>query len=75
MRREVLLKKTIEDLAKLPDHKLIEASEFVDFLLSRLEDNSLVKEITLLASKSDSFSFLNEDEVVYNKSDLKENYK
>lgn len=75
MSREILLKKTIEGLAKLPDHKLIEASEFVDFLLSRLEDKSMVNEITLMASESESFSFLNEDEVVYKKSDLKENYK
>jgi len=75
MSREILLKKTIEDLAKLPDHKLIEASEFVDFLLSRLEDKSMVNEISLMASESESFSFLNEDEVVYKKSDLKENYK
>lgn len=70
MSREIVLKKTIEDLAKLPDHKLIEASEFVDFLLSRLEDKSLVNEMTIMASKSESFSFLNEDEVVYEKSDL-----
>ena len=49
--------------------------EFVDFLLSRLEDKSLVNEIAIVASKSESFSFLNEDEVVYEKSDLKENYK
>jgi hypothetical protein len=75
MSREILLKKTIEGLAKLPDHKLIEASEFVDFLLSRLEDKSMVNEISIMASESESFSFLNEDEVVYKKSDLKENYK
>jgi len=75
MNREILLKKTIEGLAKLPDHKLIEASEFVDFLLSRLEDKSMVNEISIMASESESFSFLNEDEVVYKKSDLKENYK
>jgi len=75
MSREILLKKTIEDLAKLPDHKLIEASESIDFLLSRLEDRSMVNEISLMASESESFSFLNEDEVVYKKSDLKENYK
>lgn len=75
MSREILLKKAMEDLARLPDHKLIEASEFVDFLLRRLEDKSLVNEIAIMASKSESFSFLNEDEVVYEKSDLKENYK
>ncbi len=75
MGREVILKKTIEGLTKLPDLKLLEASEFVDFLLSRLETKSLVDEIGILASETDSFSFLNEDKVVYNKSDLKESYK
>jgi hypothetical protein len=75
MSRDLLLKKTIEDLAKLPDHKLMEASDFVDFLVSRIEDNELKKGIHTLASTSDSFSFLSEDEAIYTKLDLKENYK
>lgn len=75
MSRDLLLKKTIEDLAKLPDHKLMEASDFVDFLVSRIEDNELKKGIHTLVSTSDSFSFLSEDEAIYTKLDLKENYK
>ena len=75
MSRNLLLKKTIEDLTKLPDHKLIEASDFVDFLLSRIEDKELLKGINNLAATSNTFSFLNEDEAIYTKSDLKENFK
>jgi hypothetical protein len=75
MSRDLLLKKTIEDLEKLPDHKLMEASDFVDFLVSRIDDKKLIKGIQSISSASDSFSFLNEDEAIYTKSDLKENFK
>ncbi len=75
MSRDTLLQKTIEDLKKLPDHKLIEASDFVDFLLSRAEDKTLNKGIARLITESDAFSFLEEEPVEYKKSDLKEQFK
>ncbi|MCW5911527.1 MAG: hypothetical protein KIT62_10655 [Cyclobacteriaceae bacterium] len=75
MSRDLLIQKTIDDLKKLPDHKLVEASEFVDFLLSRIEDQSLTKEIQYLSDDSNAFSFLEEEPVLYQKSDLKERFK
>jgi hypothetical protein len=55
--------------------KLLEASEFVDFLLSRLEDKSLTKQIHYLIDNSESLSFLEEEPELYQKSDLKEQFK
>ena len=75
MERDALLQKTMEGLTKLPDPKLQEASEFVDFLLSRIENRILTEGIQHLISDSSSFSFLEEDRVIYQISDLKERYK
>ena len=75
MSRELLLKKTREQLEKLPDHKLEEASDFVEFLINRIDDSLLVEGLKQITSKSTSFSFLEEEEALYKISDLKERYK
>ena len=75
MSRDNILQKAIEDLAKLPDHKLQEASDFVEFLLGRIENGTVTKGIQKITSDSNSFSFLNEEEALYTVSDLKERYK
>ncbi len=75
MSRELLLKKTREQLEKLPDHKLEEASDFVEFLIVRIDDSLLVEGLKQITSKSTSFSFLEEEEALYKISDLKERYK
>lgn len=68
--RELSLRKTLEQLEKLPNNKLEEASDFVEFLANRIEDNLLVDGIKQLASRSTSFSLLEEEEVQYKISDL-----
>jgi hypothetical protein len=75
MVRATLLQKTMEDLAKLPDPKLQEASDFVDFLLNRIENSILTEGIQKMVSESKSFSFIKEEEQLYQTSDLKERYK
>ncbi len=75
MSRELLLKKTIEDLTKLPDQKLIEAADFVEFLLNRIDDKIITEGISRISSESKSFSFLEEEEVEYKTADLKERFK
>jgi len=75
MSRELLIKKAIEDLAKLPDHKLMEASDFIEFLLNRIDDNIINEGISRIAAESKSFSFLEEEQVEYRTTDLKERYK
>ncbi len=75
MTRESLIKKTIENLAKLPDHKLKEVSDFAEFLLNGMEEQILKEGIQKMVTDSKTFSFLNEEEDLYLVSDLKERYK
>jgi hypothetical protein len=75
MRRELLLKETIESLGQLTDQNLEQVSDFAKFLLSKVEDQLLTGEIQKLASSSDTFYFLDTYDDLYTVSDLKEKYQ
>jgi hypothetical protein len=75
MTREILIKRTIENLTKLPDQRLKEVSDFAEFLLNRMENQILTEGILKLTTDSKSFKFLEDDEDLYSISDLKERYK
>ncbi|MEQ6120170.1 hypothetical protein [Reichenbachiella sp. MALMAid0571] len=75
MTREVLIKKTIDNLAKLPDQKLKEVSDFAEFLLNRIENQLLTEGIQKLVSDSKTYKFLEREEDLYTVNDLKERYK
>jgi hypothetical protein len=75
MTREILIKKTLDNLAKLSDQKLREVSDFAEFLLNKIDDQLITQGIQKLASDSKSFKFLESEEELYSKSDLKERYK
>lgn len=73
MAREKLMEKAIEVLSKLPDQKLIEVSDFTEFLIiSRSEIRKLTEGIQLIFSDSKSFRFLEDEKNLYSVSDLKE---
>ena len=75
MTRKTLIKKTIDNLSKLPDQKLKEVSDFVEFLLEKTEDTILTEGIKRLANQAKTFKFLEEDDDLYTVNDLKEIYK
>ncbi len=75
MTRDALIKRTNEIIAKLPNARLNEVADFADFLLQKYEEENLYKGMLQLAIESDSFSFLNEEEVEYKIEDLKEKYQ
>ncbi len=75
MTRETLIKKTIDNLSKLPDQKLKEVSDFAEFLLSRIENQLMTEGIQKLVSDSKTFKFLEDEEDLYSVDDLKERYK
>jgi mRNA-degrading endonuclease RelE of RelBE toxin-antitoxin system len=76
MKRETLIKKTIDNLAKLPDQKLKEVSDFAEFLLNRLENQLMTEGVQKLISDSKTFKFLeNDEDDLYSLEDLKEIYK
>lgn len=74
MTRKALIRETVESIKKLPDHKLKEVSDFVDFLVNQLEHSELNDQIAQAASNSKTFEFLQEDEELYTDDDLKEFY-
>ncbi|HBX49800.1 MAG: hypothetical protein A2275_04465 [Bacteroidetes bacterium RIFOXYA12_FULL_35_11] len=74
MTRDILMKKTIEKIQKLPESKLKEVSDFADFLLNKINNQILTDGIMQLTAKSKSFDFLNNEEDLYTKNDLKEIY-
>jgi 3-hydroxyacyl-CoA dehydrogenase len=75
MTREKLIKKTIEHLNKLPDQKLMEVSDFAEFLLNRIENQIMTEGIQTLVTESKTFKFLDDDDILYTVNDLKERYK
>lgn len=75
MTREILIKKTIDNLAKLPDQKLKEVSDFAEFLLNKIESQLMTEEIQQLIAGSKAFQFLEDEEDLYSIDDLKERYR
>ena len=74
MKREIILNRTINNISLLPDWRLKEVSDYVEFLLKSFEDKKTTEGIMKLASKSKSFEFLNEEEDLYDENDLIEKY-
>jgi len=75
MTRNALIKKIIDNLAKLPDQKLKEVSDFAEFLLNRIENQLITEGIQKMVSDSRAFKFLEDEEDLYSADDLKERYK
>lgn len=75
MTRKLFIEKTTKNLDKLPDHKVEEISDFVDFLLKQAEENEFRKSMTKVVSEAGAFNFLEEEEEIYSDSDLKIIYK
>ena len=75
MTREVLIVKTLDNLTRLPDQKLREVSDLAEFLINKIEDRLMTEGIQKLTSDSKSFKFLETEEDLYSKADLKELYK
>ncbi|OYT13836.1 MAG: hypothetical protein B6I19_03095 [Bacteroidetes bacterium 4572_114] len=74
MNREVLINRTISNISLLPDLRLKEISDYVDFLLKMYDDKIITQGIMKLTSKSKSFDFLNDEEEIYDESDLIEKF-
>lgn len=71
MNKQALIEEAIVKIKQLPDHKIKEVNDFADFLLSRIDNQILLKNIQEITSKSASFDFLEEEEGLYDENDLK----
>ena len=74
MEREQLIKQTTQRINLLPDKKLRDLADYVEFLLQKKTDRKLVKDLTELTSSSATFNFLEEEEELYGDSDLIEKF-
>ena len=74
MTKEAIIAKTVKTLNTLPADKAEEVADFADFILKKHEEDMLQKGIYKLTADSAAFSFLNEEEVIYSKKDIKEKY-
>ena len=70
MDREILINKTVTNISLLPDWRLKEVSDYVDFLLKSYEDKKITEGMMKLSSKSKSLNYLLEEEDLYDESDL-----
>ena len=75
MDKNILVQKTINNIQKLPESKINEVNDFVDFLLNKVEDQLITEGIQEIASTSKSFEFLNNEPDLYSVNDLKVTYK
>lgn len=74
MTKKKLIHRTIETLEKLPEDKIHEIADFADFVLKKYEEQILQKGIETMISESNSFTFLHDEEDLYDESDLNEKY-
>ena len=74
MNRRILIEKTLRNISLLPDWRLKEVSDYVDFLSKISDDKKLVEGIRNIVSQTKSFHFLEEEEELYNDSDLIQKY-
>lgn len=74
MTRQNLIEETISKIQKLPDVKIMQVNDFVEFLLSKINDKVIVEGIQKLISDSKTFEFLNDEEDIYTIKDIKEKY-
>ena len=73
--KEILIHKTFDYLNRLPQDKVIEVAEFVEFLYQKHEEYILKKGIQKMVTDSKSFEFLKEEEELYTLDDLKVRFK
>jgi hypothetical protein len=70
MDRQIIIDKTMEKISLLPNWRLKEVEDYVDFLLKKNEDQELLSDIKNNLSDGKSFDFLNDEDELYNDSDL-----
>lgn len=75
MERETLINNALQKIRRLPNVEIQEVNDFADALLRKIDDKTLVKNSQTLSSASKAFDFLNDEEELYDESDLIERYR
>lgn len=74
MKKDELVNKTLKNIKKLPKNKVEEVNNFIEFLLSRIDNQLINDEIQNLVMKSDTYVFLKDEPEIYSVNDIKEKY-
>ena len=74
MNRQLIIERTVKAINLLPEDKAEEISDFADFVYKRFEEQRLTDAILQIASQSETFEFLQDEEDLYSEADLKEVY-
>jgi len=74
MGKQEIIAHTIKTLEKLPTSRVLQLSDFAEFLLKQYEEEILQQGITQLSANSEALSFLEEEEELYTINDLKKRY-
>ena len=73
MEKEKIIERTIRRLKLLPENKIREIDDFVDYLVKKYNEEAILqKGIEKIVEESKSFEFLNDEEDLYSVEDLKE---
>jgi hypothetical protein len=75
MTKQAIIDKTVNYLNVLPDNKIEEILDYVEYLTLKYDDTLLNAGILNLVSQSKSFEFLKDEEDLYQLSDIKERYE
>lgn len=75
MEKDVLIKKAIENIQRLPATKVKEVNDFAEFLLNKIDDQLITEGIKKISASSKSFDFLKDEPELYSIKDLKIKYK
>lgn len=65
MTKQAIIERTVKIINQLPEDKAEEISDFADFVIKKFEDHRITENIQQLASKSQVFDFLNDEEDLY----------
>ena len=71
MEREILIKNTIGKIERLPTTCVQEVSDFVEFIIRRINDAGITEGLQKLSSVSRTYDFLHDEPELYTVDDLK----
>lgn len=74
MTTKELIHKTVKYLESLPEERVVEAADFVEYLYHKTDEQLLQKGIQKIMNDSESFKFLKNEEELYTVKDLKVKY-
>ena len=74
MEREVIMKKTVQNIEQLSTSRIREVNNYVEYILQKTEEIMITEGLQQLSSSCYGFDFLNNEPDLYSINDLKTKY-